>query len=257
MSLRALILGRGIKSTFGETISPEQESSILSELETPVPVANDGKAKTEEKKEEKKESPKEEEKMHPAHESLAKYLAAKEAGDSEAESFHKGELMKHLGHEANDDKEEVEDLKEPSVAGDEEEKQEEKTASEQKDEEHATDTEIHDKGDSVLKAANDSAREFIKSSRPIIAALVAKPRSKRTTQEQVMIDSYNKSVKSVNAAGGRAYSALSRPKIPDNVSGLATDSTSTTAVNTGCDCFDGVPYRQGMERHKNTCLKGK
>jgi hypothetical protein len=73
-----------------------------------------------------------------------------------------------------------------------------------------------------------------------------------------MIDSYNTAVRTVNNAGGKAYRALSTTKVPSNIpSGVATDSTSTTAENTGCSCFDGVPYRKGLERHNSTCMKGK
>jgi hypothetical protein len=173
-------------------------------------------------------------------------------GEEEKEPEHQTDSVSELNDAASDSGEN-------DPANDAKEKQNEKTAAEQKDKmvaEDAADSEgsgekVDDLGKSVLKAANDSVREYIKTSKPIVAGIVAKPRSQRTSQEQMMVDSYNRAVTTVNQVGGRAYSALSKTKIPEGIPALATDSegfSKAVVIEDTTRFFEGVPYRIGKQR---------
>jgi Uncharacterized protein conserved in bacteria (DUF2213) len=167
----------------------------------------------------------------------------------------KKELMKYLDHEetpkAGDSLEEM--------VGDEELEQKEKTPAEESDKTKATDMEhaepqdpAFEPGDSVLKAANDSVKNFIRSSRPIVSVISIKPKKDRSQMEQTMLDSYNSAVKSINSVGGKAYQVLSQSKIPAGIpaaASIAADA-AVTKIEEACNCFDGVPYRVGLKKHE-------
>lgn len=179
----------------------------------------------------------------------------------------KKELLDYLPEDEKDEKKEVaedaekvEELKdaEPDMAEDAELKQDEKTAAEE-DDEMTTDSDmgnstdkINDLGKSVLKAATDSVVSFIKSSRPIVALIVAKPKSKRTSAEKNMVDSYNTAVRNMNTSRGNGYSALAKTKTPDGIPPLATDSFASgnkvDDVNVS-EFYEGVPHSVGKKRH--------
>ena len=254
---RKKIFGRGLKETIAEA-SPEEIEQIS------AAIAID--AKPEEKKEEKKEEkPAADAHRMSAHSCLDRCMDAmshKEGmgvdafGKTATVDALKKELMSHLGKDedmASDEK--AEELKEP--AKDEELKQDEKTAAEEKDETHAADSEhaektIDDPGKSVLGAANDSVRSFVKTVKPIVAAYLTVPRSRRTNDQQGLIDSYNSAVKTLNGLGANAYKAFTKVKVPEAIEQLATDSKSKPVVS--CTCFDGVTYRKGLERHQQNCI---
>lgn len=243
MSWTDKIFGLGWKA-FATDASPEDVMSAAKELGKPAEGA-----KPEEKKEEKE--------AHHEHMAACKDYCEK-GGDKEAlMSFLKGEH-----HAAKDADETLEELQEqtkedePSKpAG--EEKQEEKTAAEEGDEMTTDADEIDDSGESVLKQANDSVRNLIKAQKPMIALIINKPKSKRNAYEQTMVDSYNSTVKSLNLAGGRAYSKLTVAKTPARIEAIATDSTSVTKAETICTCFDGVPHRVGQKRHDDGLCRQK
>jgi hypothetical protein len=111
---------------------------------------------------------------------------------------------------------------------------------------------VDKKGESVLKALNDSVRSYIKISLPLIASIVAKPRNSRTRHEQIMVDSYNRAVKNINRSNGQAYALLTKTKIPSGIPALATDSSkdaSLADLETISKFYEGVPYRVGKQRH--------
>jgi hypothetical protein len=255
MDLTSLFLGRGVKSVLPDA-SPEETAALIKGLGSKT--ANDAEP-------EKKED------IHPAHKCLDSCLKAMTDGNMDAMEFHKKELLKHLGHEDKaadaEPKEKLEELKDK--AGDAELEQEEKTAAEEDDktendaepkEEDEEDKSkandemrVDDKGKSVLKAANDSVLGYIRNSRPIVAELVSKPKSKRTGAEQIMIDSYNDAVRKVNA-GKNNYSVLRKTRIPAGIPALVVVDAAIKEEKT-CSCFDGVPYRKGLEKHNATCMK--
>lgn len=147
--------------------------------------------------------------------------------------------------------------KEP--AADEELEQNEKTAAEENDKTTAVDggehaeKEIDDPGTSVLKAANDSVRSFIKAQKPIVASIVMKPKRQRTPQEQIAVDSYNEAVRTINSASGRSYGKLTKVKRPERIPALATDSAAVTGgqdQENYTHFYEGVPYAIGLKRHQ-------
>jgi hypothetical protein len=238
MSLMDKILGLGWKQ-FATDASPEEIVEAAKELKG-----------SEVKEPEKKKD----DEPHAEHMAACKgYCDA--GGDKEAlMSFLKGEHKP--AHDADESLEDLEEQTGNSGKGDKtegEEEQDEKPAAEE-DEKMVTDAdEINDPGESVLKQANDSVREYIKSTKPIVAVIASKPKAKRTQMEQLALDGYNGAVKSLNAAKVNPYKALAVSKIPEK---LATDSSSVTKTEGPvCTCFEGVPYRVGMEKHQNTCLK--
>jgi Uncharacterized protein conserved in bacteria (DUF2213) len=112
---------------------------------------------------------------------------------------------------------------------------------------------IDKKGESVLKALNDSVRGYFKISRPVIAAIANKPKKNRTPQEQTMIDGYNRAVKHINRANGQAYAVLTKTKIPSGIPALATDSSKETSLEESIKIsrfYEGVPYRVGKQKHE-------
>lgn len=259
MDLRKKIFGRGLKEVVAEA-TPEELEHISSTL------AVDSKPKDEkEDKPAEDKKPAMDSRRQAAHDALDRCMDAMPSGMG-ADSFGKSvsvdalrnEVMKHCGKDedmASDEK--PEELKEES-AKDEELEQEEKTAAEEKDETHAKDSEyamekIDDKGKSVLKAANDSVRGFVKTLKPIVASYMSIPRSRRSVDQQAMIDSYNSTVQTLNAAGGSPYRIFTKIKTPEGIPAVATDSTPKEVKS--CTCFDGVPYRKGLTRHQETCMK--
>lgn len=257
MSLRKTIIGRGIQALFGD-ISQAEKDSLMAELDASgtTRIATDAEPKE----------------MHPAHACLDRCLSAMKAGDSAALEEHKKELFKHIGHHEPEhvDDSEVEKLKEEEKEEkpkkkmeDEELEQEEKTPAEEKEKTHATDSEgaekeIDDPGESVLKAANDSVRTYIRNTRPLVAIIAGKDKSKRSKTEQIMLDSYNGAVKGLNSQVGRrsTYSALAKTKTPEGIPALVTDSSAVTKAPETCNCFDGVPYKVGLKRHETAHQKG-
>jgi hypothetical protein len=239
MSLRDLILGRGIKAVLPDA-TPEETEKIKKELDVSSKPALDAEPAE----------------MHPAHKSLQACLDAMAKGDHTMAESHKKELMKHLGHseeEKPESEEKLEELKE--TAKDEELEQKEETPAEEKEETHAADggehaeKQIDDPGESVLKAANDSAREFVKNVKPIVAGFVMIPKSKRTKDQQVMIDSYNSHVKKLNS-GKSAYGLFTKVRLPGGIPSLVVATDSTPAA-LPCTCFDGVPHATGLRKHQN------
>lgn len=251
MSFRDLILGRGLKAVLPDA-TPDETKLLLDEFNAGA-TSSATRSKT---------AVDAEPEMHPAHGCLENLLKSMKAGDAAGMASHKADLMKHIGHEEPEKKETLEELEEEQPqAGDEELEQEEKTPAEEDDETHATDGEsaekqIDDPGASILKAANDSAREHIKGTRPLMALLIAKPRSTRTNQEQIAIDSYQGMVKKLNKNKGNAYKHLANPKVPKGIEGVGAIAADASVKNEKvCTCFDGVPYRLGKEKHNQTCLK--
>lgn len=245
MSLRAMIFGRGIKATAPDA-TPEEVALYMKELETETPavkVAIDA-APTD-----------------PHQVALKSYID--KGGD-------KDNLMKFLNGEkiaidADEGKESLEELEEETEEEAEEKNGKEKTAAEDEDIDNpgksvlneANDDDIDDPGESVLKQANDSIRNYIKTTKPMVALLVAKPKSKRNATEQIMIDSYNTVVNAVNKTGGKAYIALSRTRIPEGIPAVVTDSRSILKKDeVECHCFEGVPYRVGLAKHETAHQKG-
>ncbi len=146
-------------------------------------------------------------------------------------------------------------------ACDEEEHQDEKTPAEEHDKMGAADggehaeKEIDDPGTSVLKAANDSVLDYIRSSKPLVALIAAKPKSQRSSQEQLALDSYNGAVRKVNSAGGAsAYAKLIKVKTPEKIEAIATDSAAASGATVATEdysrFYDGVPYAIGKKRHQ-------
>lgn len=275
MSLKQMIFGLGLKTL--ADASPEELASVTKEME------KEDSPRTEVDKKAKDAEPKS---AHHAacHECLDRCMDARMDKDhmgvdgfgkpKHLEDLKK-ELMQFLteeegeaSHQGDADLEELEKEEEKSDApkgqkvGDEELEQEEKTAAEEDDETKAVDggekaeKEIDDPGTSVLKAANDSVRDYIKSTRPIVAVIAAKPRARRTAHEQTMVDSYNTTVRSLNkTASSRAYAALSVAKKPKR---MAADSVVKSDAEIGtCTCFDGVTFKVGTARHEaKLCQKG-
>jgi hypothetical protein len=235
MSLRAMIFGRGIKATAPDA-TPEEVALYMKELETETPalakIAIDAEPNP-----------------HAAHMDACDAYC-KDGGDKDA-------LMKFLKgeHQAKDeDKESLEELEEETEKESKEKEGKEKTAAE---DEMAEDNHVDDPGESVLKQANDSIREYVKTTKPMVALLIAKPKSKRNATEQIMIDSYNTAVKAVNKTGGKAYAILSKTKVPEGIPAVATDSHSVTKkIEEECHCFEGVPYRVGLAKHETAHQKG-
>jgi len=175
--------------------------------------------------------------------------------------------------EADDDKVEIEEITPVEGEGEgegsgegegeggekEEEKEEEKAEDSDEDDDDegsATDHEVDDKGKSVLHAV-DSAKAFLKISKPIVAAIAAKPAKKRTKPEQMMLDSYNNSVRGINDLakdGGAAYKAFSKVRTPPRIPGLAKDAAAAAEEAriqsiTIAGFYEGVPYSQGKAKH--------
>jgi len=177
---------------------------------------------------------------------LTKYLS-----EEEEEPAHQADagLEKLVEEEHEPEKKPVEDA---------EEEQEEETQAEQEDkltgDAKESGEHINDKGKSVLKAIGDSALDFIKASKPMVASIAAKPKSTRTKQEQIIIDSYNDAVHKVNSVGGAsAYSRLAVTKVPEKITALVTDSNSVSGSSSVEDVtrfYEGVPYAIGKKRHQ-------
>lgn len=239
MTLKQLIFGRGLQAI--ADASPEERESLAKEISGDESPVVDKKKATDAAE------------VHPAHACLDRCLDAKKMGDSEALDKHKKELFGHIGHEEKEEHagDSLEELKE-RTAGDGELEQNEKTAAEESASEHAVDSEhaekqINDPGQSIFKAANDSVLDYIKSTRLTVAAIANKPKSKRSAQEQTMVDSYNNTVRSINQTRGNAYSSLATVKKPTLM--VAADAAVKTDDHE-CHCFDGVPYAIGQKRHE-------
>jgi hypothetical protein len=295
MSLKEMIFGRGVAVQFPDA-SPEQRESIMRELNngstspavvpvpvtpspaavTPAPVAiavdaahaalsgaidaiNKGDKKSLAKHRAALSQYLEEEKKEPSHKKRTIEHLEKLAGDEAAD-------VEDEAEDAEDAEDEAMDAEDEEV-GDEEVGDEDEAGDEEVGDEEAEDTavdagkaekQIDDPGQSVLKAANDSFRSFLRISRPMVASIVNKPKSKRSRQEQLMVDSFNKAVKNINKASGKVYSVLSKSRIPDGIPGIATDSSAITKDDHGsCNCFDGVPYRIGLKKHEEHLAKEK
>jgi hypothetical protein len=250
MSWKDKIFGDWLKTS---DATPEERAEAFKELHALKPITD-----AEPDKEEKKD-----EDPHKEHISMVKDYCDK-GGDKDAlASFLKGETkpvtdadekLEDLEEEKPEDKKEKKDDEEPEdekPAG--VEKQDEKTQAEEGDKMSTDADEIDDVGESVLKQANDSVRDYLKKTKPLVAALVCKPKSKRTVLEQTMIDSYNGAVKNLNLAGGRAYSKLSKTKIPEHIPLVITDSKQEDP----CTCFEGVPYQVGLKKHQTAHTTNK
>ena len=296
MNLMDLILGRGIKAVVPDA-SPEEISAITKDLTgnkvtvIPAAVATDSAAK---------DAKPHHQAAHACLQRLLDAKGSKDGMGCDADGKPaniealKKELNKYLGEEEkepqhqNDAEEEegekketLEELEEKEDKGKKDKKKgnkeesDEKTVAEEEGgedgaadaedaedaEDGATDAdEIDDPGESVLKQANDSIREYIKATKPLVALIIQKPKTKRDATEQIMVDSYNKAVKGVNAAGS-AYVSLAKVKTPTGIPALsmATDSHSVVKIETGhnCTCFDGVPYAKGKKIHEAALLAEK
>jgi hypothetical protein len=124
---------------------------------------------------------------------------------------------------------------------------------EEEEEPVAGDAEVTEKGESVLKQANDSFRAYIRATKPVIAAIVAKPKAKRTRSEVLMVDSYNQAVRGANAAGP-AYRVLAKVKVPPRIPALAVDAEKARVDARAesdliASFYEGVPWNKGKERH--------
>lgn len=232
-----IILGKGLKAHALDA-SPEEMAEVAKEVGQPTAKPEPAKP-TEEKTET----------MSPAISAAIKSYCEGGGDEGALMSFLKGEHNKPAG----DADEKLEELQEQTNENQSshpsgEETQEEKTPAEEHAEMSNDANEIDDAGQSVLKQANDSMRNFLKIQKPVVAAIIAKPRSKRSADEQTMVDSYNGAVKGINASGGKAaYTKLARPRSND----VATDSATANTVNIEpCTCFDGVPYRVGFKKHQ-------
>jgi hypothetical protein len=258
MSLRELIFGHGLKAYMADA-TPEELASVVKEMD------KEDKPKTE-TDEEPKKKPAVDEKTttdphrDAAHACVDRALDAAQSDDNMGvDAFGKPthldeikkELLRFLGGEpaATDS---IEELEKPTTDEDPEEEKKEAAGDSDTDEDSppivdadGVKKEVDDPGESVLKAATDSVRNFIRNTKPVVAAIAAKPRSKRTPVEQTMVDSYNKAVRDVNSTKGKVYSNLAKVKVP---TGIATDSV-TQKVET-CTCFDGVPYLTGKKLHE-------
>jgi hypothetical protein len=213
-----------------ETKPPGEEGKPAPATAAPPPAAPPAEAAPPAKPEEEDAAPPEEAK--PEIEELAEGEGAEaEAPPEEAGTAPPEEESEDRGPEGNE---------EPPEEGDEEE-------------EEANDAEVTEKGESVLKQANDSVRAYIRATKPVIAAIVAKPKSKRSPKEVLMVDSYNRAVRGVNAAGP-AYRVLAKVKVPPRIPALAVDAEKArTEAKAETDLiasfYEGVPWNKGKERH--------
>jgi hypothetical protein len=136
--------------------------------------------------------------------------------------------------------------------------QEEETPAEEKDKLGDAAQDINNTGMSALhamdKAANDSVRENIKALRPIVAGFMSIPKKERTSEQQVVIDSYNKAVKAINDNKGNAYKLLTKVKQPESNDALIVVGDSVESVDVG-KFFEGVPHRVGQQRYDDYLAK--
>jgi hypothetical protein len=283
MNLMDLILGRGIKAMVPDA-SPEEISAITKDLAgnkvtiIPAAVAVDRAAVDKKPHHEA------------AHACLQRLLDAKGSKDgmgcdadgkpANLEALKK-ELNRYLseeekepehnpGKDAKEDdgekKETLEELEEKDDKDDKDdpEKNPEKTVAEEEGgEDGAADAdEIDDAGESVLKQANDSIREYIKNTKPLAAIIIQKPKSKWNATEKIMVDSYNSAVKAVNgAAKTGAYASFAKVKTPPGIPALSMVATDHAVVKVesghNCTCFDGVPFAKGKRIHEAALLAEK
>jgi len=262
MSLRDLILGRGVKSAIADA-SDEDLALIGHTL-----LATDSKGEEKDDKDKGKVTVTaaavdaahdattcpacdEANKTHHkgAHDALDAMLHASNDADR---SMHRKALGDMIGEDstsaADEGKETLEELK-----AKEEKKGAKDDGAADEDEGAMDGTEperIDNKGASVLKAANDSILGHVKAIRPLVASFLTISREKRTVDQQAAIDSYNGMVKSLNNSGGNVYKVLTTSRIPDGIG--AVDSRPNEMKS--CTCFDGVSYRKGMERHQQNCV---
>ena len=245
MSIRDMIFGKGLKAHATDA-TPEEMAELAIELSKPTELKILPKVVVDAEPE------------HPHAEHHAAFMDyCDKGGDKDAlMKFLKGE---HVAHD--DEGEKKEDLEELQEKEEKDEDEGEKKEDGEEDSDEKTVAEEHgaandagdidDAGESVLKQANDSVHSFLKTTRPIVAAIINKPKSKRNELEQTMVDSYNSTVKSLNAAKGTAYAKLSKSKVPTGIPALATDSSAVLKTEvTTCNCFEGVPYRVGLKKHE-------
>jgi hypothetical protein len=159
--------------------------------------------------------------------------------------------IEELKEEEPPKEEEVEPEREPEGDADADA---EPSDPEDEEEKPATDAEeVKEQGESVLKQANDSVRNYLRATKPLVASIVAKPRSKWTVPEATMVDSYNKAVRNVNEAGP-AYRVLAKPKVPSRIPPLAKDAEAAAAANKLEEdkiaaFYEGVPWAKGKAVH--------
>jgi hypothetical protein len=106
---------------------------------------------------------------------------------------------------------------------------------------------INNAGMSVLKAANDSVRSYLKATKPLVALIANKSASKRSASEKLMLDSYNEAVRSMNDFSGKAYKMFAIARTPENIPAIVTDSAAQTEDVSRF--YEGVPYAIGKKRH--------
>jgi hypothetical protein len=103
---------------------------------------------------------------------------------------------------------------------------------------------LHQVGD---KSANDAVIAHVKVLKPIVAAYMSIPKKSRTTEQQVVIDSYNKTVKEINASRGNAYAVLTKVQQPESNGAIVVADASATEDYS--KFYEGVPFRVGKKRH--------
>lgn len=255
MSLLDSILGRGVKSAVAD--ATDEDAAELGHTLLTLETNGVGKNGKPSKRAAVDADPAVDEKMCSYD---SKHKAAHDALDAMMNASNDAERMGHrkalgdmIGDKAPEpaSDEKVEELKEKGAKdgeGAEDAIQPGETAADGTEPER-----IDNKGASVLKAANDAIIGHVKAIRPLVASFLTIPRSQRSADQQACVDSYNGMVKSLNSSGGSVYKVLATSKVPDGIPAIATDAQPKEVKS--CSCFDGVPYRKGLERHQNTCLK--
>jgi hypothetical protein len=287
MSLREMIFGRGIKA-MNPDATPEEVELAMKELNPPVTVASTSRVATDAHPEPGKPAGDKEPHRMAAHDALDRALDAMKHEKKMGKDAHgKDAMAKDLkaevdsfmkdGEEEMAEDEKVEELKDAATDAEHKEGCEcdkcmkkakdaldKKLADEKMEKDAAGDEglegEVGDKGQSVLHQLNDSIIGYIRASKPVVAAINNKPKSQRTNSEQVMLDSYNTTVRTINKNRGSAYSVLTKAKIPEGIPAVATDSAAVTAgpVDDPSRFFEGVSYKVGKKRYEeHLAQKGK
>ena len=111
---------------------------------------------------------------------------------------------------------------------------------------------INNLGMSEFHALGDAQIKQLKAIRPIVAMMISIKKSERTADQQMVIDSYNEAVRSLNKARtSSGYKTLVKAKAaPATEDGslvpVVVDSTSTLDV---MKFYEGVPFLVGKQKH--------
>lgn len=262
MSILDTILGRGMKAYAAEA-SDEDLANLGRNL---IPVARvpevkpavDAAVVVVDKKEEAK--PAVDADSVAAHAALDACLSAMKDGDKKKMKGFK-DALDSLFADAKEEEEKpaedskVEELKEEKSAEDKKEDDEDKSAEDAEDADVAEDSEtaekqINNPGMSVLKAANDSVRNYLKATKPLVAIIANKPAAKRTSSERLMLDSYNSAVQGMNEFSGKSYQIFAVQRTPEKVATLATDSAKSQESEDVIRFYEGVTFAEGKKKHQ-------